>query len=162
MSASHLSVYLNDHLAGSTAALEILALLRKLDPAVESWNRIDAAVREDRATLEEIMTRAGVADSTLRKATAWVVEKLAELKVRLEDAGDGHLQRLQLIEALAIGIDGKRALWSLLQTVTASQPAFRGVDFAGLIQRAVRQREEVEGRRLAAGAAALAVTDGHR
>ena len=113
MSASDVSVYLNDQLAGSTAALEILAPLRKLDPALESWNRIDAAVREDRATLEEIMTRAGVADSTLRKATAWMVEKLAELKVRLEDSGDGHRHEFQPIEALAIGIDGKRALWRL-------------------------------------------------
>jgi len=160
MSTPHLSVYLNDHLAGSAAALEILALLKKLEPTVENWNRIDTAVREDRAILEQIMARAGVADSTIRQATAWVVEKLAELKVRFEDAGDGHLQRLQLIEALAIGIDGKRALWTLLRVVTASQATFGDIDYSDLIQRATLQREEVERRRLIAGAAALTSGDG--
>jgi hypothetical protein len=36
MSTSDLSVSLNDHLAGSTAALDILAMLKRLAPAIEA------------------------------------------------------------------------------------------------------------------------------
>jgi hypothetical protein len=45
-----LSTYLNDHLAGAQAALEILDLLRSLD-ASDVWRRIHEDVVEDRGEL---------------------------------------------------------------------------------------------------------------
>jgi hypothetical protein len=101
------------------------------------------------------MRQAGIAQSTARQAAAWVAEKLAELKTRIDDRSGGALQRLELIEALALGIEGKRALWTALQTAAANVPPLRGVNYARLIERAGEQRRTVEVRRLQAAGDAL-------
>jgi len=105
-----LSTYLNDHLAGAQAALEILDLLRSLD-ASDVWRRIHEDVVEDRGELQHLIQAMGSPPGTLRRAAAWTAEKLIEMKMRVDDpSSDGALRRLELIEALAIGIDGKQAL----------------------------------------------------
>jgi hypothetical protein len=150
-----LGVYLNDHLAGSAAALELLDELRKVD-GLEDWaTRVRTEIAEDRQELEELMRQAGIAQSTARQAAAWVAEKLAELKTRIDDRSGGALHRLELIEALALGIEGKRAVWTALQAAAANVPPLRGVNYARLIERADEQRRTVEVRRLQAAGDAL-------
>ena len=139
MAHEFLSVYLSDHLAGAQAALEILALLRKTGDS-EVWQGIELQIAEDRAELERLMSSTGSASSTLRRAAAWMSEKLAELKLRVDDpSGTGHLRRLELIEALAIGIDGKQALWRALQATAGSTASLRSLDY-------VRRRHAVRHR----------------
>lgn len=153
MAHEFLTTYLNDHMAGAQAALEILALLRK-DADSEVWREIEGEIREDRAELQRLMTSLGSAQSTLRRAAVWTAEKLAEIKLRVDDPSTGgFFRRLELIEALAIGIDGKQALWTALQASLI--PALRSMDYGRLIARAQAQRRIVEGERLAAAAAAL-------
>jgi hypothetical protein len=140
-------------MAGAQAALEILALLRK-DADSEVWREIEGEIREDRAELQRLMTSMGLAQSTLRRAAAWTAEKLAEIKLRVDDhSSAGFFRRLELIEALAIGIDGKQALWAALQA--GSIPALRSMDYGRLVARAQAQRRMVEGERLVAAAEAL-------
>lgn len=155
MSSRHLGVYLNDHLAGSAAALELLAELGSVEGLEEWAARLQSDVAEDRHQLEQLMRKADVTQSATRQAVAWITEKLAELKTRVDDRGDGALQRLELIEGLALGIDGKRALWTALNAAADRVPALRGVDYARLIERAEEQRRAVEVRRLEAAADAL-------
>jgi hypothetical protein len=151
----HLSVYLNDHLAISSSALALLTELRKVND-LEDWaERTFAEIAEDRFKLEQLMVRLGITLSTMRQATAWIAEKVADAKARLDDEREGALARLELLEGLAMGIDGKRALWTSLQTIAARVPGLENVDFAGLIARAEQQRQEAETRRLEAAAAAL-------
>jgi hypothetical protein len=151
----HLSVYLNDHLAGSAAALELLDELSTL-PELEVWAReVRGEIAADRQELEKLMRTADIAVSPARKAAGWVAEKLAKLKTRIDDRADGALQRLELIEVLALGIDGKRALWTALQAAASQRPALQAVDYPRLIERAEEQRRTVEVRRLQAAAAAL-------
>ena len=146
---------LSDHLSCAQAALEILALLRKTGDS-EVWKGIELQIAEDRAELERLMSSTGSASSTLRHAAAWTSEKLAELKLRVDDpSGTGHLRRLELIEALAIGIDGKQALWRALQATAGSTASLRSLDYPRLIARAEAQRRIVESERLAAAADAL-------
>jgi hypothetical protein len=155
MSEEHLRIYLNDHLAGSSAAIELLTELRKAD-GFEDWaDRLRSEITQDREALERLMRDLNIARSTARQATAWLTEKLAELKTRLDDQSGGTLQRLELLEALALGIDGKRALWIALQTVALHVPALREMDYGRLVARAEEQRRVVEVRRLEAAAAAL-------
>ena len=150
-----LSVYLNDHRAGSTAALEILDRLESLDPG-DGWvRRVREEIVDDREELEHLMRSAGVALSHTRAAFAWLTERMAELKTRLEDRAGGALQRLELLEALALGIQGKENLWNALQSASARQPLLRGVDYQRLIARAREQRAFVEGQRLKAATDAL-------
>jgi hypothetical protein len=155
MAQEFLSTYLNDHLAGAQAALEIIGLLRKLRDG-EVWQGIEAEIREDRRELEHLMTATASAPSTVRRAAAWTVEKLAELKMHVDDPSAGaNLRRLELIEALAIGVDGKQALWAALQRVSERTSALESVDYPRLIARAKSQRQMVEKERLDAAAEAL-------
>lgn len=155
MAHEFLSTYLSDHLAGAQAALEILTLLRRDDDS-EMWRGIEGEIREDRAELERLTNSTGSAQSTVRRAAAWTAEKIAEFKLRMDDPSTaGSFRRLELIEALAIGIDGKQALWTALEGTPDSTPALGSMDFGRLIARAQAQRRIVEGQRLAAAAEAL-------
>lgn len=152
----HLSVYLNDHLAGSSAALEILDHVRKME-GLGGWvDTIRKEIAEDRQQLEALMAKAGIAQSAARQAAAWMSEKLAELKIRLDDRGQGALTRLELLEALAIGIDGKSAMWIALSACASRSAALGGVDYGFLARRAAEQRAAVEVRRIQAALDAFA------
>ena len=151
----HLGVYLNDHLAGSSAALEILAHLRTLGGA-DGWiDTMRDDVAHDRRQLESLMAKAGVTASAARQAAAWMAEKVAELKTRIDDRGQGALTRLELLEALALGIDGKSALWIALRAAAPRLPALDGMDYGQLIRRAAEQRAAVEIHRLEAAVGAF-------
>jgi hypothetical protein len=154
--SKHVATYLNDHLAGSAAALELLTELQAR-PGLKQWaDDLHGDISEDRHELELLMDRLGVAQSRPRQAAAWITEKLAELKTRVDDPAGGPLQLLELLEALALGICGKEALWTALQATASRVPGLLGVDYPRLIDRAVAQRRRVEDRRLAAAAAAFA------
>jgi hypothetical protein len=60
--------------------------------------------------------------------------------------GYSPLSRVLELESLAVGIAGKEALWKALQRVAAVDT----VDLEGLIERARRQRADVEEHRLVA------------
>lgn len=155
MAHDFLTTYLNDHLAGSQSALEILDLLHRLDESA-AWQDIKREIEADRQELEQLIRSINSAPSALRRATAWMVEKAAEVKMRVDDpSADAVLRRLELIEALALGIDGKHALWTALQMVSQSAPQLRSLDYEKLIARAEAQRGVIEVRRLQAAADAL-------
>jgi hypothetical protein len=161
MSANHLAVYLNDHLAGAAAALQTLDMLATHPDAAE-LNRIATelrtAIAEDREALEAIMRRVGVPSSGVRQAVGWIGEKAAELKVRVDDRSDGLLRIFELLEFVALGIDGKRALWAVLRA--AAVPELEGVDYETLSRRADAQRATIEALRLQWGTAALGTNAG--
>jgi hypothetical protein len=48
-----------------------------------------------------------------RNTTAFLSEKFARIKLLLENPAGGQLARLEKLEALALGIEGKRTLWRL-------------------------------------------------
>jgi hypothetical protein len=151
----HLGIYLNDHLAGSAGALELLAVLGNAE-GLDQWAaNLRAEIAADRDELEELMRHATIAPNTMRQAAAWVSAKLAQLKTRADDPGGGLLRRLELIEVLALGIDGKRALWAALQVAAEHETVLRGVNYPRLIARADDQRRTVEAQRLQVAARAL-------
>ena len=90
------------------------------------------------------MAQRGIAVSAPRKATDWLVEKLSEIKLHLDDAGDGALRRLEALETVSLGIAGKLAIWHALSAAAEDAPALSGLDFARLGCRAETQREVVE------------------
>ena len=148
-----LARYLNDHLAGSAAALELLGHLIS-DRAGTADEPVLVALRADieasREALEAVMTELGVAASQPRQATAWLMGKLSELKLRLDDPDDGALRRLEGLEGLGIGIEGQRSLWRALEASAESVAALPRIDYAALARRAEEQRQTVETLRLQA------------
>ena len=158
MAHEFLTTYLNDHLAGSQMAMEILDLLHGLDDSAV-WLDMKREIDADRQELEQLIRSINSTPSALRRAAAWTVEKFTELKMRVDDPStDAGLRRLELIEALALGIDGKHALWTALQTASQITPALKSVDYERLIARAEAQRGVIEVRRLQAAADALGAT----
>jgi hypothetical protein len=60
------------------------------------------------------------------------------------------------LEFVALGIDGKLALWQALRAAAEVASALRGIDYERLARRAIDQRQRVETLRLSAAKAALA------
>jgi hypothetical protein len=157
MSQEHIATYLNDHLAGSLVALELLVHLESAHKGTDIERfaaELRADIAEDRLELEALMVRLQVSESRTRKATAWLSEKVTELKLRLDDSGDGSLCLLEAFEALSLGIEGKRGLWRALSTVAETAPTLQA-DYEVLIRRAEEQRGRVEAERLKAARRAL-------
>ena len=148
-----LATYLNDHLAGSVVALELLDHLEKDRAGTAEASLlagVHADIEADRQELEAFMAQRGIAMSVPRKAAGWLVEKLSEIKLHLDDAGDGALRRLEALETIALGIAGKAALWDALAATAESAPELAELDYVRLGQRAQTQRAVVEELRLRA------------
>jgi hypothetical protein len=155
---SRLATYLNDHLAGSEAGLELIEHIAKVlagDPGECFATELKDAIAADRKALESLMARLNIGQSRSKRMVAWISEKFAELKVRLDDPQGGPLRRLELWEALSLGIEGKRLLWRSLASALEGMPETDGIDFGKLERRAEEQRWDVEELRVKAAKAAL-------
>lgn len=160
MASRRLAVYLNDHLAGSVSALELFGFLERSEWPVGRQSilaELRAEVAADRAVLESLMARLRIPESGFRKAAAWTGGKLSELKFRLEDS-TGDLHRLEALDALSMGIEGKALLWRALEVAAETDPELQGPSYATLAERAQTQRARLEEIRL--GAAKLAFLAG--
>src|SRR5436309_1339004 len=120
------ATYLNDHLAGSVAAIDLLEHLERSHAGTDLapfFARLRADILADRDELAALMDRLGVTPSRVRKAVAWVAEKFTRLKLHLDDAADGAFRLLESVEAVALGIEGKRALWRSLAAAAELAPS---------------------------------------
>jgi len=159
MAQSQMETYLNDHLAGAVAAIDLLGRLAGADDIGDARARALAELRADiaadREQLEALMARLDIDESRSRKAMAWIAERASHLKLRLDDSPDGALGWLEALDTLAIGIEGKRALWRALAAAAEHEPRLRSMDYERLVGRAEEQRSRVEMMRLEAAMAAL-------
>jgi hypothetical protein len=141
-----LHTYLNDHLAGSVAAMELL------DDVIEQhsedrfgkfFSDLRDDIRADQEKLRDLIGKVGGKESALRKAAGWVSEKFG--RVKIGDADD-CAELLQALEGLALGITGKKLLWRSLGAVASNFPALalQGTSFSELEERARAQFERVE------------------
>ena len=160
MAYTHLATYLNDHLAGSVIALKLLAHLEDVyagTTLASSVATLHADIEADRQELEQLMARLQIAQRVTRQATAWMAEKMTQLKLHLDDPTDGALRQLEMLEGVAIGIQGKQSLWRALAATAPLIPLLQGVDYAHLMQRGEEQHRKAEALRLEAAKVALVV-----
>ena len=146
-----LSDYLNDHLAGSVAALELLDRLVETysgKPLERFFRELRDDIRADQNQLEELIAKLGIKESTVRKAGAWIAEKFSRPKIDLEADSNAGLGLFLALEALVLGITGKRSLWRALGAASRAVPELARLDYSGLEKRAIDQCERVEARRL--------------
>jgi len=159
MPNKHLATYLNDHLAGAATAIELLRHLLDVerDPDRRAQlQQISLDVEKDRLTLKQIMQAADVSESEPRKAAGWIAGKAAQIKLRLDDPDSGDLYRLQSLEALVLGIEGKFALWRALREVLVGVRNDLA-DFDSLERRAESQATIVDRLRIEAAKGALSI-----
>lgn len=146
-----LSSYLNDHLAGSVGALELLDRLidtYKGKPLERFFTDLRKEIDADQETLKELIANLGEEESTVRKAGAWVMEKFSRLKIQLGREGEEEMGLFLALEGLALGIHGKRSLWRALAVAAEGRPRLRNRDYVELERRAVEQHDRVEAKRL--------------
>jgi hypothetical protein len=153
-----LSIYLNDHLAGATVGANLARRAAGSNEGTEYGPGLAAVaheVEEDRATLLDVMERLSVRHDHLKTALAWGAEKAGRLKLNGQLLGYSPLSRLEEIEALSLGVEGKLALWRALHSTHGSDPRLADVDLDGLIERARSQRRRLERLRTRASDEAL-------
>lgn len=158
MADEYLSIYLNDHLAGSIVAIELLQHLERTyagGPVEHFAAELRAEIEADRQELQRLMNQLNVSESRAKQATAWIAEKMTLLKLRLDDWAGGDFRLFEALEALSLGIEGKKGLWVALAGAAERSPALRLLDYTRLVERALDQRGRVEAKRLEAVAAAL-------
>jgi hypothetical protein len=151
-----LVTYINDHLAGSVAAVEMLDHLMKshaAQPLASFFADLEREIKADQQILKQLLGNARRKESLFRKLAAWVTEKFARAKFKFAGEQVGGLGLVQALEMLALGIRGKELLWRAL--ATSDWPPLRDVDLAKLEHRAVEQQARVEEKRLAAARAAF-------
>jgi hypothetical protein len=154
-----LGTYLNDHLAGSAGALELIGRMAEREagtPLGEFLAGLEREIQDDQATLQDLLARLGVGEGTVKKAAAWLAEKASRLKLA-GSGGAADLGRFEELEALALGIQGKLALWGALEAVAhgGGDARLAGLDFARLKARARAQHDAVERHRIEAARAAF-------
>jgi hypothetical protein len=154
MSEQHVATYLHDHRAGSVVALELLEHLEKVHSGSDLgpfFARLRGDIATDRDELEALIDRLATPAGMARSAVAWLAEKAARLKLKMDDT----FRLLEAVELVAIGVEGKRALWLALAEVSSAVPALRGPDYNHLVERAAEQRGRLEEVRLGAARAAF-------
>ena len=158
MANEHLATYLNDHLAGSVVAVELMDNLETAyaeTPIANFVNGIRMEVEADQRELQELMSRLEISESRTRQVSAWLTEKLTELKLRLDDSARGNLRLFESLEALSLGIEGKKSLWLALAAAAEISPQLRLLDYERLQARAETQRSRVESKRIEIAKVAL-------
>jgi hypothetical protein len=152
LSDGPLSTYLNDHLAGSVGAIAMMERAIGENAGTLFGRRLEEILKEvkkDQAIVEDLIERLGSKENPLKKAGAWLTEKAGRMKLGGTDE-PGGLARLELLETLAMGIQGKRALWRALRVVVNKHATLRDLDLDLLERRAVEQHDRVEEWRLEA------------
>jgi hypothetical protein len=156
MAQQHLVTYLNDHLAGSVAALEMMTKLEAEHPGTAlayTIASVRSEIEEEQQVLEGLIERFAITPQRTRQAVAWLGEKVTQVKLRLDDPSDGALRLFETLEAIAIGIQGKQSLWRALETIAL--PELQGIDFARFVQQSRAQHAQVEALRLEAAKTAF-------
>lgn len=147
---------MNDHLAGSVGAIELVDHWSKLcdgKPLATFLAYLRKGIEADQKALRELMRTLGIKESSIRPAGAWVAEKFS--RARFAIAGDeiGGLGLVLALETMVMGITGKKLLWRAL--AASDLPRRGNIDFVEMEQRAEEQIARVELERMRAAREAL-------
>ena len=96
---------------------------------------------EDRSVVRTLLTQLGAAGRSIKRAAGFASGTVLSLTAGGEP---GDLSLLRTLEALSIGVQGKRCLWRALQNVRTVPSPVDDKNFVELEARAVRQWEAIE------------------
>ena len=147
MNEKYLRIYLQDHLAGSTAGLELARRTSGKNqgtdygpPLAQVADEIDS----DRRALVSVMGDLGFGADKLKNIAFWGIEKAGRLKLNGELTSYSPLSRVVELEGLLTGITGKWGLWVALLELAPSEPRLDAARLERLRDRAEEQRAKVE------------------
>ncbi|MBA2585435.1 MAG: hypothetical protein H0U99_03010 [Chthoniobacterales bacterium] len=151
MNKETLTTYLNDHHAGSVGALELVDNLIEVfegKPLAPFLRDVRAEIDADQHTLEQLIKQIGANESAVKKAGAWVMEKISRAKFKISEASEDQIGLFMALESLVLGVTGKRELWTALSAAAESIPELRHMDYARLVTRAQEQCDRINTKRL--------------
>jgi hypothetical protein len=114
--------YLQDHLAGSLAALDIARRRRDAETDGSSKGALERFIQdveEDRARLRELMGGMGITPSVSKQTMA---TGLSWLDAARSAVGAHAINRIRDLELLLMGVRGKELLWHTLGRVGVLDP----------------------------------------
>ena len=147
-----LVLYLDDHLAGAAAGLRLAERLARDDHRLDEVRR---QISEDRATLYAMLRRFGAGPSVVKPIGARIVELASRVRLGRRSGPTGPVNLLLQLEALSMGIEGKRHLWRSLLEIVSIEPRLDAAELSELAGRADHQLLLVEALRLSVAVAAL-------
>jgi hypothetical protein len=152
-----LDSYLNDHLAGSISALELIGHwveVCKGERLGSFFVETEREIKADQDTLRDVMLTLGIEESKVRKAGAWAAEKVGRARLIIAGNEPGSLGLVLTLEGLIMGITGKKLMWRSL--AAAKLPELKSYDFEEPQRRAEQQIERIEAERISAVCQAFA------
>ncbi len=149
--ADALSIYLSDHLGGANAGIQLARQLEQyageyLDSAVPTG--LADAIEADRDVLRSLIGRIDARSHPVKEAAGWIAGQAQRIATDEALTGQKDLSLLLHCEMLTLGINGKQAMWEALVEVRSAYPALADIDLGQLVERARRQRIQVESARL--------------
>jgi len=153
-----LGVYLNDHLAGATAGVELakrLAGEHRDQAGGQAMARLAQEVADDRDELLDVLTALDVPVRHYKTWLGWVGEKVGRLKPNGRVFSRSPLSQVIELELMGLGIEGKASGWRTLRTRAADDTRLDEDRFDVLLDRAHQQAETVERLRVLAAVAAF-------
>ena len=138
-----LAAYLRDHLAGADTAITTVQGLRDTHRGPEGslFESLCEQFREDRGVVAGLLLELGYTSGSAKRLAGRATG--SALRV-VAGGAPGDLSLFRTLEALAIGVQGKRCLWRAAQVlVTLPHPQGRR-SFVELEADAVRQWETIE------------------
>jgi hypothetical protein len=146
-----LGIYLNDHLAGATAGAE---LARRAAASAQHEGNGDVLrgladeIAQDRAALLDFMAKLHVPVRAYKVYAAWIGEKAGRLKFNGYLLSRSPLSRLEELEIMRLGVEGKAAGWRTLRSLAETDHRLEAARLDELIARARRQSEVLEDLRI--------------
>jgi hypothetical protein len=147
MNSKYLVTYLRDHLAGSEAGLRRFQAAAKKNEGTPLGRFLDKCVAElldEREVLRTVLKAAGGTPPLIKQPLAFVGERMARLKPNGHLLRYSPLSRLEDLEALRLGVEGKMCMWRAMYELSRREPKLNVADFEALFLQAEQQAERLE------------------
>jgi hypothetical protein len=142
-----LGVYLNDHLAAATAAVELCRRSARSVPDQETIVALSELADEldsERDALRQLMQRLSVEENRPLEAVGWLGEKLGRLKPNGSLVHRSPLSDVVELEGLRLTVQGKLGCWRALRVVADHDPRVAAQEMDILVGRAEDQARRVD------------------
>ncbi|MFF3412524.1 transaldolase [Streptomyces sp. NPDC002742] len=159
--ADLLAIYLNDHLSGATAGLELFRRAAQTQQYREQGTTLAELaheVEQDRDSLTQIMADLAVPTAYTKVALGWLTEKAGRAKPNGHLFSRSPLSDVLELESMLLSVQGKAACWRSLRALAETDGRLFVEHLDILVERADRQSAVLERLRLAAVESAFRCT----
>ncbi len=143
MDQTQMRRYLEDHASGADVGLAIASRLEQAHRGTEIaavMAKMSEDIRSERSIVTDALERLDAPPDLVRRAMG-MVGSLGRIASSLPFMPEPSL--LEDLEALAIGVWGKRLLWGALGRVQESEGGFDGIDLDELAAKAEEQEKQI-------------------